>query len=67
MAPQSCLLAVPPGDGPWSFDHVSEVVRQTLRRVRQRAVGPAAIDGWGQFLPAVALGEDADPGPAPDA
>ena len=66
-APQACLLAVPPTSGGWSSDHVLAVLRQTLKRARQRAVGPAAIDGWGQFLPAVFLGADADPGPAPEA
>ncbi len=62
-APQACLLAVPPTTGDWSFDHVLALLRQTMRRVAQRAVGPAAVDGWGQFLPAVFLGADADPGP----
>jgi hypothetical protein len=65
--PQCCLLAVPPGSGGWDFDRVLSMVRQTLERARQRAVGPAAIEGWGQFLPAVLLGADADAGPAPEA
>jgi hypothetical protein len=66
-APQVCLLAVPPTTGGWDFDGVLTVVRQTLDRARQRAVGPAAIEGWGQFLPAVLLGADADAGPVPEA
>lgn len=66
-APQACLLAVPPATGGWDFDRVLTLVRQTLDRARQRAVGPAAIEGWGQFLPAALLGADADPGPRPEA
>jgi hypothetical protein len=66
-APQACLLAVPPTTGGWDFDRVLTLVRQTLDRARQRAVGPAAIEGWGQFVPAALLGADADPGPRPEA
>ena len=63
-APQSLLLAVPPADGTWGFEDVLALVRQTLDRARQRAVGPEQVEGFGQFLPAIYLGDDTDPGPA---
>lgn len=61
--PQVWLLAVPPREGAWTYDEVLGVVRQTLDRARQRAAGPAEIEGFGQFLPAIYLADTTDPGP----
>ncbi|MGE0449069.1 MAG: hypothetical protein AB7Q29_05730 [Vicinamibacterales bacterium] len=61
-APQAFLLAMPPREGEWSLDFVRAVVRQTLKRARQRAVGPEEIEGLGQFLPAIYLDDATDPG-----
>ena len=63
-APQSLLLALPPTGGDWSFEEVLGIFRETLDRARQRAVGPEQVEGFGQFLPAVYLADDTDPGPA---
>jgi hypothetical protein len=62
QAPQAWLLALPPAAGDWDQDAVLALIRQTLDRARQRAVGPDEIEGYGQFLPAIYLGDDADPG-----
>jgi hypothetical protein len=65
--PQALLLAVPPAEGPWDVEQVLGLVRQTLDRARQRAVGPDEIDGHGQYLPSIYLDDAADPGrPASD-
>lgn len=63
-APQTWLLAVPPAEKRWSHDAVLTLVRQTLDRARQRAVGPEEIEGFGQYLPATYLADATDPGPA---
>jgi hypothetical protein len=60
--PQALLLAVPPAEGPWDTPQILALVRQTLDRARQRAVGPEEIDGYGQYWPPIYLGDDADPG-----
>jgi hypothetical protein len=62
QAPQAFLLAVPPAEGPWGVDQILALVRQTLDRARERAVGPDEIQGYGQYLPAIYLGDDVDPG-----
>ena len=61
-APQAALLAVAARGRGWSYETVRDLVRQTLQRARERAAGPAEIEGFGQFLPAAYLGADVDPG-----
>ena len=63
-APQVLLLGVP--DGPWTDRSVRDLVRAVVDDATLRAVGPQDLQGWGQFLPAVHLGAEVDPGPAPD-
>ncbi len=60
-APQLLLLGVP--DGEWTDASVRTLVLDTVDDARRRAVGPQDLQGWGQFLPAVHLGADPDPGP----
>jgi hypothetical protein len=61
-APQAALLAMIPRGQAWSFDALNDLVRGTLRRARERAAGPAEIEGFGQFLPATYLGDQVDTG-----
>jgi hypothetical protein len=65
--PQALLLGLPPAQGTWDVDAVLALVRQTFDRARQRAVGPEEIAGLGQYVPAIYLGDEADPGIAVEA
>jgi hypothetical protein len=62
--PQVMLLTESPRGGTWSYAYTLSLVRQTLARVRMRAVEPDAIEGYGQYLPAVYFGSGVDPGPS---
>lgn len=54
-APQALLLLTPPVEGPWTVAELETQVRQTLELAQVRAVGPAALQGYGQMVPAVFL------------
>jgi hypothetical protein len=62
--PQAWLLGVPPRNNTWTFDDVIGLLRQSLTRARQRAVGPNELEGLGQYLPATYLAETTDAGPS---
>jgi hypothetical protein len=52
--PQSILVAVPPDlDQPWNLWSLQQVLLETLDLARVRAVDPEALDGIGQYLPAL--------------
>jgi hypothetical protein len=62
--PQAILLAVQPPNSGFTLDGVVDLLSQTVEQLRERAVVPDRIEGWGQYLPAVFLGSDAEPGSA---
>jgi len=54
QAPQLALLAVP-GGGAWSQGELIDLLRQTLRHARIRAIEPDRLTRMGHYLPAVFL------------
>lgn len=55
-AANAVLLAVPPRLGePWSADTMIGVLRDALEIGKIRAVDGAALEGLGQYLPAIML------------
>jgi hypothetical protein len=62
QAPQAVLLAVPPTGEEWSFDVITNTVRETFEWARLRAVGPETLTTVGQYLPAVLSDAALSPG-----
>lgn len=57
--PQSLLLATTDAGTPWDTTRLVGLLRETLRLVQFRAVGPATLQTWGHTLPAIFLPDEA--------